>query len=771
MTKDGWKVGRGLQITGFGAVEQSNYPLTLVAALVQSDFPFSTVSSDGARLRLAFSYDTSRFEDKTIERMAGHLETLLEGIVAVASQRSDQPLAHLPLLTEAERHQLLIEWNDTTTDYSREQCIHQLFEEQVEHNPEAIAVVCGDDQLTYHELNRRANQLAHHLIELGVGQQSAGTSHVGLYVERGIRMVVGVLAILKAGGAYVPIDTAYPSERIRFMLQDSEVGVLLTEEHLLAQLERASGDIVPRCICLGRDGELIRQQPDSNPVTPVRADQLAYIIYTSGSSGRPKGVMVSHANVTRLFAATESYYHFDQQDVWTLFHSIAFDFSVWEVWGALLYGGRLVVVPYMVSRDPNAFYHLLCQEQVTVLNQTPSAFRALIAAEERVGVSPNLALRLVIFGGEALELASLRPWFKRHGSTPQLVNMYGITETTVHVTYRALTEADLDRTASYIGTPIPDLDLYILDQHLQPVPIGVPGELCVGGAGVSQGYLNRPELTTQRFIDNPFAPGKLYRSGDLARYITSASHVILTKEGSAQALMADAELRDIEYLGRIDHQVKIRGFRIELGEIEALLTRHDSVREAVVILREHEVPAGASQQLVAYLVGSEPIERSTLRSYLGQKLPDYMIPSAFVQLEAMPLTHNGKIDRRALPAPDVGAVRDVGAGAGAVREPPLQARTPTEEILAAIWQEALGQKLVGIHDNFFEIGGHSLLATEVMLSISETFKVALPLRLLFEMPTIAALAGRIDTLLKRKRKRNRVEESDQDEDDRDVGEI
>ena len=444
-------------------------------------------------LNATLEYNSDLFEQATITRMAGHFVTLLEEIVANPEERIWQ----LPLLTQSEQQQLLVKWNDTHTNYPSDKCIHQLFEEQVQRTPDAAAVVFDNQQLTYQQLNCRANQLAHYLRSLGVKPDTL----VGLCVERSLEMVVGLLGILKASGAYVPLDPDYPQDRLAYMLNDSQVSVLLTQEKLLTSLPEHGA----RVVCLDKNWEDISTESKDNPISGSTNDNLAYVIYTSGSTGQPKGVLVNHYNVVRLFAATNSWYHFNQQDVWTMFHSYAFDFSVWEIWGALLYGGRLVVVPYLVTRSPEAFYQLLCQEKVTILNQTPSAFRQLIQAEQSKAIVGDLKLRLVIFGGESLELKSLQPWFEGHGDqSPQLVNMYGITETTVHVTYRPLSKADLNGTASVIGRPIRDLQVYVLDEHLQPVPIGVAGEMYIGGAGVARGYLNRPELTVERFISNPF---------------------------------------------------------------------------------------------------------------------------------------------------------------------------------------------------------------------------------------------------------------------------
>ncbi|AIP57670.1 D-alanine--poly(phosphoribitol) ligase, subunit 1 [Burkholderia pseudomallei HBPUB10303a] len=676
------------------------------------------------------NYASALFDESTVRRYVTYWCRLLEGMTAGAA---DQTIVGLPLLDEAERKQVVYAWNATERDYPIEQCIHQLFEAQVDRKPEAIALTFEGQRLSYAELNARANRLAHYLQGRGVGPGRL----VALCAERGIEMVVGLLAILKAGGAYVPLDPAYASDRLRGIVEDSQPALVLADAVGRAALGELDGALP--VIDLETDALRWREMPATNPeVASQHVHHLAYVIYTSGSTGRPKGVMVEHAQVVRLFGATQAWFGFDERDVWTLFHSYGFDFSVWEMWGALLHGGRLVIVPTEVTRTPSAFFALLCAEGVTVLNQTPSAFQALMSAqEEREEAAGNIEranvvahrLRYVIFGGEALEPRTLASWYARHGERTQLVNMYGITETTVHVTYCALRAEDAMRLgASPIGVRIPDLQLYVLDDRREPVPMGVTGELYVGGAGVARGYLNRPELTRERFIDDPFvAGGRLYKTGDLARWRTDGK---------------------LEYLGRNDFQVKIRGFRIELGEIEAQLAKVAGVREVVVLARDSAaevrdnatpnapMPKSSSapeKRLVAYYTGDADV--AALRAQAAQHLPSYMVPSAYVRLDAWPLTPNGKLDRRALPAPADDAY------ARAEYEAPRGAR---EEALAAIWRELLHVERVSRHDNFFELGGHSLLAIGVIERMRRE-GLHTDVRSIFNAQTLSDLAARAQT--------------------------
>ena len=582
--------------------------------------------------------------------------------------------------------------------------IHQLFEQQAEKSPDAVALVFEDSALTYRELNIKANRLAHRLLELGIRPDD----RVAICVERGLDMVVGLLGILKAGGAYVPLDPGYPHERLVYMLEDSSPAALLSQAALQHCLPHRDLPLV------WLDTELTGysgHNPD--PATlGLTSRHLAYVIYTSGSTGLPKGVMIEHANVTRLFAATDELFHFGANDVWTLFHSFAFDFSVWELWGALLYGGRLVIVPYRISRAPDDFYALLCRERVTVLNQTPSAFRQLMAAQA-LSTEPH-ALRSIIFGGEALVFSMLAPWLDNNDlEQTQLINMYGITEITVHATYYKIKQSDLyAASGSVIGKPLPDLRFYILDAGLQPAPLGVAGEIYIGGAGLARAYLNRPELSEQRFIRNPFvanSDARLYKTGDLGRWLPDGA---------------------IEYLGRNDFQVKIRGFRIELGEIEALLSTCPGVREAAVIAREDKT---GDKRLVAYLSAQDGaiLSAAELRGRLAERLPDYMLPGAFVILPVFPLTANGKLDRQALPEAEGDMCR------AAAYEAP---QGPVETAIARIWQELLGLRQVGREDDFFEVGGHSLLAVQLLARLRQQFNVEVALREVFAESTLKALA-------------------------------
>jgi len=678
-------VAEGIQV--LGAEERTNYPLTVNVDDLGEDFSITVLvdSSIGAR------------------RIGAYLHTALESLVLALEQTPDAPLQGLTILPAAEREYLLETLNTTQEQFADNALIHHQVQAHAAARPDATAVLYQGQTLTYGELNERANQVAHRLLALGIRPDD----RVAICVERGLPMIVGLLGILKAGAGYVPIDPAHPRARIAYTLQDSAPVSVLVQADTQELVNEVSVPVIDL------DDRALQTQDTGNPQVPgLNASHLAYVIYTSGSTGLPKGVMIEHRNVARLFTATQSWFGFNHQDVWALFHSFAFDFSVWEIWGALIHGGQLVVVPQLVSRSPAECYALLCESRVSILNQTPSAFRQLIAVQGQSDLKHSL--RQVIFGGEALEPGILKPWYGRAiNAGTQLVNMYGITETTVHVTYRALHAADAGLVGvSPIGGRIPDLQLYVLDAHREPVPAGVIGELYVGGAGVARGYLNRDELTAERFIADPFSGrsnARLYKTGDLGRWLADGS---------------------VEYLGRNDDQVKIRGFRIELGEIEARLAACDGVREAVVIAREG---APGDKRLVAYVIASQAVELNAarLRDQLRVSLADYMVPSAFVMLDVFPLTTNGKLDRKALPAPDTDAVARRGYEA-----PQGEAET----LIAALWQDLLQVERVGRHDNFFELGGHSLLAVKLIERMRQ-IELSADVRVLFGQPTLAALAA------------------------------
>ena len=691
----------------FRLLERTNYPLT-VAGYLEPSF------------LLKIGYDCCRFDDATITRMLGHLKMLLEGMVANPEQR----LMDLPLLTVAERHQLLMEWNNTQADYPQDACIHQLFEAQVERTPDAIAVVFQDKQLTYRELNTRANQLAHYLQSLGVKPDTL----VAISVERSLEMVVGFLGILKAGGAYVPIDPAYPHERRAYQLQDSQAPIILTLERLVASLPEHNAQVV----CLDSDWEVISQQSQENPLNVTTAENLAYVIYTSGSTGKPKGAMVTHQGMVNQNIAiaeqvgweqsggssvSEEPPHFDQRcDRVLQFSSISFDIIVAEMFPSLSCGATVILRSEAILSTKD-FLQFIEQERVTIVHLPTAFWHELVNGLSLIKKTLPASLRLVFVGGEKISRAAYLTWLQLVGKYPRLLNAYGPTETTVTATLYDLAAVSKDNPVLSeipIGYPITNAQVYILDRQLQPVPIGVPGELHIGGAGVGQGYLNRPELTDSKFILNPFSDrpeARLYKTGDTGRYLSDGN---------------------IEYVGRIDYQVKIRGFRIELGEIEAVLEQHPAVQQAVVIARE-DVPG--NKCLVAYLVPKAEylLTTSELRQFVKQKLPDYMVPSALVQMDTLPLTPNGKVDRRALPIPDQSRQES--------HETFIAPRDELELQLTKIWEQVLGIQPIGIQDNLFELGGHSLLIARLSDQIEKAFKKNLPLTTIFQAPTVEQLAN------------------------------
>ena len=661
-----------------------------------------SVTEDHNSLIFSFDYCKKLFKPKTIERFIRYFQK----IAAAAVQHPQRRIWEIEILSDDEKHQLLKEFNQTAAIYPKDKTIHRIFAEQAEQTPDKIAVI-GPLQIkyrshmtyrTYKNLNEQSDRLAFLLKEKGVYADTI----VALLLERSIEMIIGILGILKAGGAYLPLDPDYPEERKQYMLTDSNAKILLTNREITNSFGIWNLEF---------------------GISPRQGGQLAYIIYTSGTTGKPKGVMVSHENVVRLMVNDCSRFDFEDRDVWTLFHSYCFDFSVWEIWGALLYGGKLVIVPGTFTRDPQQFLELLIKQKVTVLNQTPGAFYHLID-EALTTDHRRLYLRYVIFGGEALSPARLKPWQENNPQT-QLINMYGITETTVHVTYKKITPKEIHSNQSNIGTPIPTLCTYIMDKYMKLQPVGVSGQLYVAGKGVTRGYLNRPGLTNQKFLrggpggavfSKSAPPGrrrqKLYRTGDLARWLSNG---------------------DMEYLGRIDHQVKIRGYRVELGEIENQLLEHPKIKEAVVLFHKNEKNI-TDNYLCAYIVPLSPgsLTSAQLKGHLSRQLPGYMIPAYFIQLEKLPLTPNGKLDKAALPGPQPETgVEYIAPG------------DEVEEKLVEICREVLGLEntLISTHRNFFDLGGHSLNAIRLVNSIHKTLKIKLSIQDIFQFPTIAELAA------------------------------
>ncbi|MCX4650536.1 amino acid adenylation domain-containing protein [Streptomyces microflavus] len=652
-------------------------------------------------------FRTDLFDRTTAQALADRLARLL----TAAAAEPETPVGLLPVLGEDEVHRALVEANGVPADRPVPLTLTEVYEVAARRHPERVAVSCAGESLTYAQLSYRAQSLARLLASRNIGPGSI----VALALPRSLDLVAGLLAVSLSGAAYLPMDPDYPADRLAYMLEDARPAALITDAATADRLPAHELPLITVDEAAGFPDGPLSQSDRTRPLSP---QDPAYVIYTSGSTGRPKGVVVTQHNVTRLMTATEHWFAFGPDDVWTLFHSYAFDFSVWELWGALLYGGRVVVVPHLTSRDPQAFLRLLADERVTVLNQTPSAFYQLAAAD-REAPGHNLALRYVVFGGEALELGRLADWYTRHHeNAPTLVNMYGITETTVHVSYLALDRATAaSAVSSTIGVNIPDLRVYVLDDRLQPVPPGVTGEMYVAGQGVALGYLGRPDLTAGRFVADPFAHlfgdsgTRMYRSGDLARR------------------RADGTL---EYFGRGDQQVKIRGFRIEPGEIEAVLAAHPEVADVAVVVRE-DVPG--DKRLVGYVVsapGTDPVP-GELREHAAALLPVHMVPSAVVVLDRLPLTGNGKLDRKALPAPGV----PVGGGGRAPR-------TVREEQLCAVFAEVLGLPSAGVEDNFFDLGGHSLLAVRLAGRIRAAFGIEVSIGTVFQAPTPAALDAALD---------------------------
>ncbi|HEU4885984.1 MAG TPA: amino acid adenylation domain-containing protein, partial [Longimicrobium sp.] len=661
--------------------ERTNYPVVL------------TVDDWGE----AFSLAAQVAVPADAEQVCRMMHTALEGLVEALEATPGRAIGSVEVLHEAERRTVVQEWNRTERPYPRGVCIHELFEAQVRERPDAPALVWGAESLTYRELDARANQLANHLVRLGVGPDA----RVGVLLERSAELIVSILAVLKAGGCYVPLDPGYPPERLRLMLADSSVRVLLSRGDLAGAVEAGGLAVVP----LDQAAGALASESVEAPRSGATAESLAYIVYTSGSTGKPKGVMVAHRHVVQLVCETD-YVQIRPGDRIAQASNASFDALTFEAWGAFLNGATLVGIPRDVLLSPPAFYQMLREERITTLYQTTALLNQLSREQPDV-FAP---LRDVLFGGQAVDADSVRRLLKA-GGPERLLHMYGPTETTAWCSWEQVTHVAEDALTVSVGRATGNQRIYLLDYALNPVPVGVPGEAYVGGDGVVRGYLDRPGLTAERFLPDPFAEepgGRMYRTGDRLRW------------------KADGRL---EFIGRVDEQVKIRGFRIEPGEIEAALTAHAGVLEARVIVREDQP---GEQRLVAYIVGS--VDAEVLRGHLRESLPEYMVPGAFVVLQALPLTPNGKLDRKALPAPE--------HAAGTDRY--VAPRTPVEEVLAGIWAQVLKLEQVGVHDNFFDLGGHSLLIMRLVAEIQARFDLEVSIRTVFSMPTLEALAGEIE---------------------------
>lgn len=658
--------------------------------------------SDG--LRGVIVYNTDLFDSTTIASLRHHFQTLLEGIVA----NPDTHLCALPLLTAQEQQELLQHWSRNQSSYPANVCIHQLFEAQVRQRHKAIALQFGDRQFTYQELNQGSNQLARYLLMLGISSEMP----VGICLERSAVAIAAMLAVLKAGGVYVPLDPSYPPERLHFMLEDAPIAVVLTQKDWADLFQTGKTTV----ICLEQEWDAIAQESDENLSTPCTADQLAYIIYTSGSTGTPKGVMVPHRGVNRLVCET-NYVQIESSDRVAQVANLAFDAATFEVWGALLNGAQLIEISRETTLSPTDFVTELQQQQISILFLTTALFNQTISQIPAAFRS----LKYLLFGGEMVNVDRVRSVLQQ-GKPQHLIHVYGPTENTTFSTWYEVQDVPENATTIPIGRAIANTQVYLLDANLNPVPAGVSGEIYLGGDGLAQGYLNRPELTAEQFVDSPFwGNGKesptplLYKTGDRALYRPDGN---------------------LEFLGRTDHQIKIRGFRVELGEIETVIAQHPTVQTAVVVVREVD----AYRFFVAYVVpkaSAIPTERD-LRAFLKTKLPAYMLPAAFVVLDTLPLTVNGKVDQKALPSPNLTVMRET--------SPPIAPTTSLEASLVQLWTQLLGREQVGIDDNFFELGGHSLLATQLVSRIRDRFQVELPLRSVFETPTITELAQKIEAL-------------------------
>jgi amino acid adenylation domain-containing protein len=656
---------------------------------------------DDNELTLNWFYNADLFENSSIDRTASNLQTLLSGIV----ENCDARLSSLPIITEEEKRRILNEWNRTACEYPRDKCLHQLIEEQAEQRPDGIAALCGNDRLTYREFNARANQLAHYLRSCGVG----AATKVGVCLRPSFEFAVAVLAVLKAGGACLPMDPTYPPQRLTSMLQDAQAHVLLTSPETLPEDVPAACEV----IFVAQKSDVLSREPQTNPESVITPAGLAYVIYTSGSTGKPRGVLLPHAGLVNYIATMAKMYSMAPTDRVLQFCSISFDIAIEEIFLAWTSGASLVFKSEATPLGVPEFLSWAEQQGITVLDLPTAYWHEWVRHLPELSKPSPRDLRLVIVGGEKASAKAFGAWQGAVGQRVRWVNTYGPTEASIAATAsEPRFEASAIPENLSIGRPVPNVRIYLLDAHLNPVPVGIPAELHIAGVGVAQGYFNRPELTGEKFIPDPFsseAGARMYRTGDLARYLPSG---------------------EIEFLGRKDDQIKVRGFRIELGEIESQLAKHPGVSQVVVIAKQK--PSG-DKYLVAYLVMEPQAEASpaSLRSFLKEQLPDYMVPSAFMVLDSMPMTPNGKINRRGLPEPDF----DAPSPESAVASDALQWQ------LTRIWQEVLEKKHIGIRDNFFELGGHSLMAARLMHRIGQEIGKTLPLAMLFEAPTIEQLAA------------------------------
>jgi len=658
-------------------------------------------------LRGVIVYNTDLFASSTITSLLHHFQTLLEGIV----ENPQTHLSKLPLLTPKEQQVIVRRCSHNQSRYPSESCIHELFEAQVEKQPDAIAVLFQDQSFTYQQLNQGSNQLARYLQRLGVHTRTL----VGICLDRGVEAIAAMLAVLKSGGTYVPLDPSYPAERLHFIMKDAGISIVLTQTKFIDSLQ--PGNV--KFICLEQVWNTITQESDENLLTSCTAKQLAYVIYTSGSTGAPKGVMVPHCAVNRLVCATD-YIQVESSDRVAQVANLAFDAATFEVWVALLNGAKLIGIERETTLSPVDFVETLQHRQISILFLTTALFNQTVAQIPTAFQS----LKYLLFGGETANVDRVRT-VAQQGKPQHLIHVYGPTENTTFSTWYEVQNVPQYVTTLPIGQAIAHTQVYVLDSNLRPVPANVVGEIYLGGDGLAEGYLNRPDLTVERFIENPLtkASSRLYKTGDRAFYHSNGN---------------------LEFLGRTDDQVKIRGFRVELGEIEAAITQHSMVQTAVVIVREIETGSLEEEilperQLIAYIVPEATVNLTEreLRSFLKAKLPVYMVPASFVMLKALPLTTNGKVDQKALPSPSLSITET---------SPTISPGTSLEASLAELWKQLLGRKQVGIHDNFFELGGHSLLATQLVSRIRDRFQVELSLRQVFETPTVSELAQNIEAL-------------------------